>query len=168
MNKVNVQFPYILVWKLHTQACEIVAGTKRKPCKKFQVDICKTKKDRSAHVQLRQAMICSTARVRKLSTKLQVDSDTCKTKRDRSAYAQFLILISCVSFFFFIISFKKFNILPIIIPTHCTTPLYGYSYYYYRFSHTYNAQYIYRPLSGVQTIPVEERDNQGDNITMYL
>ena len=44
MNKVDVQFPYILVWKLHTQACEIVAGTKRKLCKKFQVDICKTKK----------------------------------------------------------------------------------------------------------------------------
>ena len=44
-----MQFPYILVWKLHTQACEIVAGTKRKLRKKFQVDICKTKKDRSAH-----------------------------------------------------------------------------------------------------------------------
>ena len=41
-NKVDMQFPYILVWKLHTQACEIVAGTKRKLCKKFQVDICKT------------------------------------------------------------------------------------------------------------------------------
>ena len=39
INKVDLQFPYILVWKLHTQACEIVAGTKRKPCKKFQVDI---------------------------------------------------------------------------------------------------------------------------------
>ena len=73
-----MQFPYILVWKLHTQACEIVAGTKRKPCKKFQVDICKTKKDRSAHAQLRQAMIYNAARVRRLSTKLQVDSDTCK------------------------------------------------------------------------------------------
>ena len=48
-NKVDVQFPYILVWKLHTQACEIVAGTKRKLCKKIQVDICKTKKDRSVH-----------------------------------------------------------------------------------------------------------------------
>ena len=41
------------MWKLHTQACEIVAGTKRKLCKKFQVDTCKTKKDRSAHAQLR-------------------------------------------------------------------------------------------------------------------
>ena len=41
-NKIDVQFPYTLVWKLHTQACEIVAGTKRKLCKKFQVDICKT------------------------------------------------------------------------------------------------------------------------------
>ena len=77
-NKVDVQFPYILVWKLHTQACEIVAGTKRKPCKKFQVDIFKTKKDRSAHAQLRQAMIYNAASVRRLSTKLQVDSDTCK------------------------------------------------------------------------------------------
>ena len=26
---VDVQFPHILVWKLHTQACEIVAGTKK-------------------------------------------------------------------------------------------------------------------------------------------
>ena len=51
-NEVDVQLQYILVWKLHTQACEIVAGTKRKLCKKFQVDICKTKKDRSAHAQL--------------------------------------------------------------------------------------------------------------------
>ena len=51
-NKVDVQFPHILVQKLHTQACEIVAGTKRKLCKKFQIDICKTKKDRSAHAQL--------------------------------------------------------------------------------------------------------------------
>ena len=76
-----MQFPYILVWKLHTQACEIVARTKRKPYKKFQVDICKTKKDRSAHAQLRQAMTYNTARVRRLSTKLQVDSDTCKTKK---------------------------------------------------------------------------------------
>ena len=40
-NKVDVQFPHILV-----------AMTKRKLCKKFQVDICKTKKDRSAHAQL--------------------------------------------------------------------------------------------------------------------
>ena len=43
-NKVDVQFLHILVWKLQTQACKIVAGTKRKLCKKFQVDICKTKK----------------------------------------------------------------------------------------------------------------------------
>ena len=28
-NKVDVQFPHILVWKLHTQVCEIVAGTKK-------------------------------------------------------------------------------------------------------------------------------------------
>ena len=76
-----MQFPYILVWKLHTEACEIVAGTKRKPCKKFHVDICKTKKDRSAHAQLCQAKIYNAARVRRLSTKLQVDSDTCKTKK---------------------------------------------------------------------------------------
>ena len=76
-----MQFPYILVWKLHTQACEIVAGTKTKPCKKFQVDICKTKKDRSAHAQLHQAMIYNAARVRRLSTNLQVDSDACKTKK---------------------------------------------------------------------------------------
>ena len=40
MNKVDVQLPLILVRKLHTRACEIVAGTKRKLCKKFQVDIC--------------------------------------------------------------------------------------------------------------------------------
>ena len=55
-NKVDVQFPHILVRKRHTQACKIVAGTKRKLCKKFQVDICKTKKkkkNRSAHAQLR-------------------------------------------------------------------------------------------------------------------
>ena len=51
--KVDVQFPHILVRKLHTQACEIVVGTKRKLCKKFQVDIFKTKKDKSAHAQLR-------------------------------------------------------------------------------------------------------------------
>ena len=76
-----MQFPYILAWKLHTQACETVVGTKEKPCIKFQVDICKTKKDRSAHAQLRQAMIYNAARVRRLSTKLQVDSDTCKTKK---------------------------------------------------------------------------------------
>ena len=45
---------------------------------KFQVNTCKTKKDRSAHAQLHQAMIYNAARVRRLSTKLQVD--TCKTK----------------------------------------------------------------------------------------
>ena len=38
-NKVDVQFPHILVQRLHTQACEIVGGTKRKLCNKFQVDI---------------------------------------------------------------------------------------------------------------------------------
>ena len=43
-NKVDVQFPQILVRKLHTQACEIVVGRKRKLCKKFLVNICKTKK----------------------------------------------------------------------------------------------------------------------------
>ena len=53
IDKIDVQFPHIIVRKLHTKACEIVAGTKRKLCKKFQVDICKTKKDRSAHAQLR-------------------------------------------------------------------------------------------------------------------
>ena len=35
---------------------------------------------------LRQAMIYNAARVRRLSTKLQVD--TCKTKKDRSAHVQ--------------------------------------------------------------------------------
>ena len=49
-NKVDVQFPHISVRKLHTQECEIVGGTKRKLCKKFQVDICKTKKDRYAQL----------------------------------------------------------------------------------------------------------------------
>ena len=52
----------------------------------FQVDMCKTKKERIAHVQLRQAMIYNAARVRSFSTKLQVD--TCKSKEDRSAHAQ--------------------------------------------------------------------------------
>ena len=52
----------------------------------FQSIHAKLKKDRSAHAQLRQAMIYNVARVRKLSTKLQVD--TCKTKKDRSTYAQ--------------------------------------------------------------------------------
>ena len=53
---------------------------------KFQGNTCKTKKDRSAHAQLCQAMIYNAAKVRRLSTKLQVD--TCKTKKDRSAHAQ--------------------------------------------------------------------------------
>ena len=47
----------------------------------FQVNTCKTKKDRSAHAQLHQVMIYNAARVRRLFTKLQVDSDTCKTKK---------------------------------------------------------------------------------------
>ena len=54
--------------------------------KKFQVNTCKTKKDRSVHVQLRQAMIYNEARIRRLSTKLQVD--TCKTKKVISVHAQ--------------------------------------------------------------------------------
>ena len=53
---------------------------------KFQVNTFKTKKDRSAHAQLHQAMIYNAAKVRRLSTELQVD--TCKTKKDRSAHAQ--------------------------------------------------------------------------------
>ena len=52
----------------------------------FQVDTCKTKKERIEHVQLSQAMIYNAARVRSFSTKLQVD--TCKSKEDRSAHAQ--------------------------------------------------------------------------------
>ena len=52
-DKVDVQFSHVSERKLHTQACKIVGGTKRKLCKKFQVDICKTKKDRSAQAQLR-------------------------------------------------------------------------------------------------------------------
>ena len=52
----------------------------------FQVNTCKTKKERIAHVQLSQAMICNAARVRSFSTKLQVD--TCKSKEDRSAHVQ--------------------------------------------------------------------------------
>ena len=46
-------------------------------------------KDRSAQAQLRQAMIYNTARVRRLSTELQVD--TCKTKKDRSEHVQLRI-----------------------------------------------------------------------------
>ena len=52
----------------------------------FQVDTCKTKKERKAHLQLSQAMIHNAARVRNFSTKLQVD--TCKSKEDRSVNAQ--------------------------------------------------------------------------------
>ena len=52
----------------------------------FQVDTCKTKKERIAHVQLSQAMFYNATRVRSFSTKLQVD--TCKSKEDRSAYVQ--------------------------------------------------------------------------------
>ena len=87
-----MQFPYILVWKLHTQACEIVGGTKRKLCKRFQVDICKTKKRyicacTVAHLAVEiQDIIYNVARVRRLSTKFQVD--TCKTKKDTSAHAR--------------------------------------------------------------------------------
>ena len=52
----------------------------------FQIDTCKTKKERIAHVQLIQAMIYNAARVRNLPTELQVD--TCKSREDRSAQAQ--------------------------------------------------------------------------------
>ena len=64
------------------------AAMVRKLFTKFQVNTCKTKKDRSAHAQLyqAQAMMYNAARVRRLSTKLQVD--TCKTKKDRSAHVQ--------------------------------------------------------------------------------
>ena len=60
----------------------------------FQVDTCKTKKERIAHVQLSkacavahlvveiQAMIYNVARVRRLFTKFQVN--TCKTEKDTS------------------------------------------------------------------------------------
>ena len=40
----------------------------------FQVDTCKTKKERKAHVQLSQAMIYNAARVRSFTTKLQVNA----------------------------------------------------------------------------------------------
>ena len=59
---------------------------------KFQVDTCKTKKERSAHALVVHlvveilVMIYNAARVRRLSTKFQVD--TCETKKDRSAHAQ--------------------------------------------------------------------------------
>ena len=52
----------------------------------FQVDTCKNKKERIAHVQLSQAMIYNVARVRRLFTKFQVI--TCKAKKDASAHAQ--------------------------------------------------------------------------------
>ena len=52
----------------------------------FQVNTCKTKKERIAHVQLSQAMIYNVARVKCFSTKLQVD--TCKSKEDRSEHVQ--------------------------------------------------------------------------------
>ena len=52
----------------------------------FQIDTCKTKKERITHMQLSQAMIYNAARVRSFSTKLQVD--TCKIKEDRYAHAQ--------------------------------------------------------------------------------
>ena len=45
-----------------------------------------TEKDRSGYAQLRQAMIYNAARVRRLSTKLQVD--TCKAKKGRSVHPQ--------------------------------------------------------------------------------
>ena len=62
------------------------AARVRRLSTKFQVYTCKTKEDRYAHAQLRQAMIYNAAKVRRLSTKLQVD--TYKTKKDRSVHAQ--------------------------------------------------------------------------------
>ena len=53
----------------------------------FEVDTCKTKKERIAHVQLSQAMIYNAARVRSFFTNLQVD--ICISKEDRSAHTQF-------------------------------------------------------------------------------
>ena len=55
------------------------AARVKKLSTKFQIDTCKTKKDRSVHEQLHQAMIYNVARVRRLSAKLQVD--TCKSKK---------------------------------------------------------------------------------------
>ena len=52
----------------------------------FQVDTCKTKKERIAQVQLSQAIIYNVGRVRNFPTKLQVD--TCKGKEDISAQVQ--------------------------------------------------------------------------------
>ena len=68
---------------------------------KFKFIHAKLKKERTAHVQLHQAMIYTVAhhviqiqamiyyaaRVRSFSTKLQVDR--CKSKEDRSVHAQF-------------------------------------------------------------------------------
>ena len=62
------------------------AATVRRLSTIFQVDACKTKKERIEHVQLSQAMIYNVARVRSFPTKLQVG--TCKSKEDRSAHAQ--------------------------------------------------------------------------------
>ena len=53
---------------------------------KFQVDTCKTKKERVVHLQLCQAMIYNAVRVRSFSTQLQ--ADTCKAKEARSAHVQ--------------------------------------------------------------------------------
>ena len=58
------------------------AGMVRRLFTKFQVNTCKTKKNRSAHAQLCQATIYNAARVRRLARKLQVD--TCKTKKDKT------------------------------------------------------------------------------------
>ena len=52
----------------------------------FEVDTCKTKKERIVHVQLSQAKIYNVARVRSFSTKLQVD--TCKSKEDGTVHVQ--------------------------------------------------------------------------------
>ena len=38
-NKVDVQFPFILVWKLHTQACEIVRSFKSIYAKLEKIDL---------------------------------------------------------------------------------------------------------------------------------
>ena len=62
-----------------------VADVRRLPTI-FQVNACKTKKERIAHVQLNQAMIYNAARVRSFPTKLQIN--TCKSKEDRSVQAQ--------------------------------------------------------------------------------
>ena len=58
-NKEDEQFLHILLRELHTQPYKIVGWTKRKLGKKFQVDICKTKEDRSAHAQLRTLQLRS-------------------------------------------------------------------------------------------------------------